>query len=311
MRILFTGASSFTGYWFARELVQAGHELTCPLRGRLEDYAGVRRRRAEALKSLVRFLPGTSFGAEGFLKLARDGSWDVLCHHAAEVTNYKSPEFDAQAALHHNTLNLPGVLEALKSGGVPAMVLTGTVFESGEGAGDEPLRAFSPYGLSKTLTWEMFLYYCTRAELPLGKFVIPNPFGPLEEERFTGYLMSNWREGRIAAVKTPAYVRDNIPVDLLASMYRQFVETVAARKPPLSRFNPSGYVSEQGAFAQRVARETQARLDWACELELWQQTDFSEPLRRINREPAAPLAPAWDETAFWDAFAEFYSRPRP
>ena len=27
MRILFTGASSFTGYWFIRELVAAGHRV--------------------------------------------------------------------------------------------------------------------------------------------------------------------------------------------------------------------------------------------------------------------------------------------
>jgi UDP-glucose 4-epimerase len=33
MRILFTGASSFTGYWFVRELVAAGHEVVAACRG--------------------------------------------------------------------------------------------------------------------------------------------------------------------------------------------------------------------------------------------------------------------------------------
>ena len=42
MRILFTGASSFTGYWFVRALAQTGHEVVCPLRGTLWDYEGVR-----------------------------------------------------------------------------------------------------------------------------------------------------------------------------------------------------------------------------------------------------------------------------
>jgi nucleoside-diphosphate-sugar epimerase len=32
MRILLTGASSFTGYWFAQELVAAGHAVTATFR---------------------------------------------------------------------------------------------------------------------------------------------------------------------------------------------------------------------------------------------------------------------------------------
>ena len=34
MKILFTGASSFTGYWFIRELAAAGHEVTAIFRKR-------------------------------------------------------------------------------------------------------------------------------------------------------------------------------------------------------------------------------------------------------------------------------------
>jgi hypothetical protein len=40
---------------------------------------------------------------------------------------------------------------------------------------------------------------------------------------------------------------------------------------------------------------------------LARQTDFSEPLNRMNTEPAAKLTPAWNESKAWDAFAEFYS----
>jgi len=62
----------------------------------------------------------------------------------------------------------------------------------------------------------MFRYHCGEARIPLGKFVIPNPFGPFEEPRFTAYLMRSWKDGKPAGVKTPDYVRDNVPVDLLA-----------------------------------------------------------------------------------------------
>ena len=65
------------------------------------------------------------------------------------------------------------------------------------------------------MTFQFFRYYCHEAGLALGKFVIPNPFRPFEEPRFTAYLMRNWREGKPAEVKTPDYLRDNIHVDLL------------------------------------------------------------------------------------------------
>ena len=130
------------------------------------------------------------------------------------MTNYKSPDFGAQRALQNNTLNLRAVLAALKEGGLKSVVLTSSCFENEEGAGDEPLRAFSPYGLSKGLTCQVFRYYCAEAKLPLGKFLIPNPFGPFEEPPFTCYLMQSWRDGKTPSVRTPDYVRDNIHADL-------------------------------------------------------------------------------------------------
>ena len=308
MRILFTGASSFTGYWFARELAMAGHELVCPLRRRQEDYQGMRRERMRLLAPLVKVVPNCPFGDSTFLELAATQRWDVLCHHAAEVSNYKSSDFDPYAALRNNTLNAPHVLRALQAAGAPVMILTGTVFESNEGLGEEPRRAFSPYGLSKRLSWEVFSYHCQCADMPLGKFVIPNPFGPWEEERFTSYLMKTWGQGKKVSVRTPDYVRDNIPVDLLAKAYRFFAERTAETKGPLSRFNPSGYVSRQGEFAERVARETKARLGWTCELELLKQSDFSEPLSRTNSDAATRCTSDWNERAFWDGFCDFYAR---
>ncbi len=309
MKILFTGASSFTGYWFVKSLAHAGHDVVCPLTGTAEAYQDIRRQRVEQLKPLCRLVPHTAFGSESFLKLVRDGGpWDLLCHHGAHVTDYKNPEFDAVGALQATTLNLRAVLSALtRNCGV---VLTGSVFENDEGAGNEPLRAFSPYGLSKALTWQMFRFHCGQFQMPLGKFVIANPFGPFEEPRFTAYLMRNWAAGKPADVKTPDYLRDNIHVDLLAAAYTQFAARVATDKAPLIKINPSGYVSQQGEFAGRVAREVKSRLGWACELKLARQEDFSEPLERVNTDPIAPMFPAWDESAAWDGFANFY-RPKP
>jgi len=310
MRILFTGASSFTGFAIVKVLLAAGHELVCPLRGTFSGYSGIRRERAQRLQPVARLIEEAPFGSEAFLELVRAAEpWDLLCHHGAEVTDYKRPDFDPFQALENNTRNLNAVLTAFKQAGGKAVVVTGTVFEPDEGAGDEPLRAFSPYGLSKGLTWQAFRFYSNQASLPLGKFVIPNPFGPWEEPRFTAYLMNTWKAGRAAQIKTPDYIRDNIHVDLLAAVFLRFAEQTARLRSGDIKINPSGYQESQGAFAARVAREVRPRTSWPCAVELLAQRDFIEPKARTNLDPAVQLVPQWNERAAWDAFTQFYTRP--
>ena len=54
MHILFTGASSFTGYWFVKGLVDAGHQVTATFRSSLNDYSGKRLERIKELLPICR-----------------------------------------------------------------------------------------------------------------------------------------------------------------------------------------------------------------------------------------------------------------
>ncbi len=305
MKILLTGASSFTGFWFARELAGAGHTIVAPLRGVPEGYSEVRGMRTKRLAEHAEIIWSCSFGDARFLDLAASGGFDLLCHHAARVTDYRSPDFDVALALAENTRQLPHVLRKLADGGLKGMVLTGSVFEADEGTGSEPWRAFSPYGLSKTCTAAVTRYWCGEVGIPLGKFIIPNPFGPYEEARFCTYLVNTWRKGQVAEVRAPDYVRDNIHVDLLAKVYAEFAGATAGG-PAFARANPSGYVETQGAFALRYAREVAPRLGLEGGVNLLAQTDFSEPLVRTNTQPAIGAHYGWSESAAWDAIAAYY-----
>jgi len=307
MRILFTGASSFTGYWFVRELVGTGHQVVAAFRGD-GNYQGIRAERTRLVGELCETRFGCPFGSDAFLDLARTapGGLDVLCHHGAEVGDYRSPDFDPYRAAALNLHRLPEVLRALKDRGCGRLMLTGSVFEQGEGAGSEPLRAFSPYGLSKGLTAAAAAFYADREGFIFEKFVIPNPFGPYEEPRFTSYLMRSWLKGETARVQTPRYVRDNVPVSLLARAYAGFV--AASPTPAYTRrLNPSFYPESQGAFAERVRREAAVRLGLPCALELGEQREFSEPPVRINTDLCDPAALGWDEAAAWDEFVAYYA----
>lgn len=301
MKVLFTGASCFTGYWFVKQLAAAGHEVTATFRNdSLEAYEGIRAARVKGLSGSMRPVTGCAFGDQKFMDLLRSSRFDVACLHGADVTNYKSPEFDVAKAVATNTLNVGAVMEALAG---TSVVITGSVFEGGEGAGSQGLPHFSAYGLSKALSAQTFQFYAQRCGVPLGKFVIANPFGPYEEPRFTSYLIRTWYAGKTAGVNTPLYVRDNVHVSLMAREYVSYVES-AGRGEQDPKLCPSGYVESVGSFAQRFAAEMRPRLNLDCKVELAEQTDFSEPRIRLATDPCD--AHGWNEAAAWDELAAYY-----
>ena len=304
MKILLTGASSFTGLWFARSLSANGHTVLAPLKGK--DYSALRGRRVAELGRVAEIIEECPFGSPRFLDVIAANSFDLLCQHAARTGDYRNAEFDVTLAVADNTHKLPVVLKAMLDKGLAGVIVTGSVFEQDEGAGNAPLRAFSPYGLSKGLTWQYQRFLSETMHFSLGKFVIPNPFGPFEEPRFCNYLIQSWLRGEVPSVRTPLYVRDNVHVDLLAAAYAAFAQQVPSR-PGISKLNPSFYVESQGAFANRFATEMQSRLNIACPVSLLEQAEFAEPMVRVNTDRIDGAALGWKEGSAWDAEAEFYA----
>jgi len=307
VRVLLTGANSFTGFWFAKTLTEANVEVVAPLRGKPEDYSGVRAERVALLQHWAQVVPECPFGGDRFLELARSREYDGLCHHAAEVREYRSPDFDVIGAVAANTMNVRQTLLALREKGLKAVVATGSVFEADEGTGPEPRRAFSPYGLSKGMTFQAIQYWGEALGIPVSKFVIANPFGALEEPRFVSHVVGVWAKGEAVEVRTPRYLRDNIHVDLLARTYARFVSEACGGGAG-RRFGPCGYLETQGAFAERLSRELAPRLGLEGRVRLAEQTDFSEPLARVNRDQINPAAYNWSESAAWDLLAEYWRR---
>ncbi len=307
MKILFTGASSFTGYWFVRQLAENGHDVWATFTKENADvYDGIRGERVRSLMDQCHPIWACHFGSDRFIQnISSEKSWDLFCHHAADVRDYTSSDFDINAAVAQNTRNIRQVIEMLQANACNHIVLTGSVFEQNEGAGESPMRAFSPYGLSKGLTAEVFRFWSQVTGIDLGKFVIPNPFGPYEEHRFTSYLVKTWMDKKIAGVKTPAYTRDNIHVSLLAKSYARFCESTKTVSG-FTKINPSGYIESQGSFAGRFADAMRTRFNLPCEVEFGEQTTFDEPNMRVNTDRLDPTKLLWDESKAWDDIADFY-----
>lgn len=306
MRILLTGASSFTGMWFAETLAKLGHEVTAPIRKPLADYQDLRKKRIDRIASSCTLIENCSYGSDTFLQLIKEQPFDLFCHHAADVTDYKSPNFNPVAALSNNTGPIRTVLESLLNKGCSRILLTGSIFEPGEGLGQGNEQAVSPYGLSKGLTSSLFHYYCAQYPIQLGKFVIPNPFGPFEEFRFTSFLIREWKEKKEAFVSMPAYIRDNIPASLLAKAYADFATNLSST-PGFTKINPSFYKGSQGEFTLKFAEAMRPRLQLDCAFKLADQTVFQEPKERVNFDRLDPIKLKWNEEDSWDQLASYYA----
>jgi nucleoside-diphosphate-sugar epimerase len=305
-RILLTGGTSFSGLWIAEALCADGHEVTAAVTREPGGYQGLRAERLSRLSASARVVWSAPVASAAFLKVLDEG-WDILALHGADIPNYRSADYDVVDGFHRNIAGVEAALDAFARGGGRAVVATGTVFEAGEG-GDRDGLAVSPYGLAKSLTGEAIRHLAHWRGLSFGKFVVTGPFGPLEEGRMVWSLMQAWFRGEAGVVRTPRYVRDNIPVTLLAKAYLRLCDQLAeaAGGPIQIVARPAGFVGSQEMFARLVADRMRPRLGLDCAVETWAQPTLAEPLRRANDEPW--VTGDWGEGGFWDDYAAYYRR---
>ncbi|AMV40847.1 dTDP-4-dehydrorhamnose 3,5-epimerase (plasmid) [Planctomyces sp. SH-PL62] len=120
MKILFTGASSFTGFGLVRELSAAGHQVTAVLRSKPEGYPDeVRRQRARRLLECCTPAFGPSFGDDAFLGLLRDGGFDVLCPPRGRRHQLQEPRLRRRGRRRQQRAEPPGRPRRAQAGGGP------------------------------------------------------------------------------------------------------------------------------------------------------------------------------------------------
>lgn len=303
-RVLLTGASSFTGTWFASALAAAGLEVVAACRAAPGEGDADRQRRLVRLEGRCRLVPGCPFGSESFLALIRrEGPFALFCHHGAKAGDHRDPALDPLAAAASHARGLERVLDTLQTGGCRALLLTGTVFEAEEGAGEAPLRSIGAYGLEKSLTWQIFRHHAEARGLPLAKFVIANPIGPLEKPGLSRMLGEAWLRGETPVLQRPQLIRDQLQVEPLALAYARFALALLER-PASSRLTPSQFPERLDRFADRLATALAPRLRRACRfVSATPPAASDEPLARCGHESLATLLPGLDPERHWDSHA--------
>ena len=291
MRVLITGASSFTGLHIIQALSERGVSIVATATGALNSYSGLKMDRLNLVSRQARIVEKAPFGSPLFLRAISQYSPTVLIHHGAMTTGYRHNDFNVEVAVQNNSFELEKTVEALVSVGGQQVWLTGSVFQGN--AND--VVPISPYGRSKHLTAKRFSEALKPTPLTFSQSILPNPFGAHDNGKLCDYLFDQWSIQQKAVIKTPNWVRDNIFVDLLSKAYADVV-----CEKCVGRFAWSGFKSTMWAFAQKVALETHQRTGWDCQLLSAPENEDSQPEVLVNTDPARVRIPNWSETKAWD-----------
>ena len=300
MRVLLTGASSFTGFWIARALLDQGVEVVGALRGRRDEGEPLRQQRLARLAGRCPLVVEAGMGTSSLLEVAAaERPFDLLWLHGAEVGAFRRADYDPMRAAAATTAGAASLMAASRCAGV---IVSGSVFEADEGRGDGTRGAIGAYGLAKSIAWQMLRFAAEERGLPITKLVIAHPFGPLEKPGLTAALLRAWSEGRPAILRHPTMVRDFLPVTWLARAAADLALTPAHRWPP--RTTPSAFAEPVASFAGRFAEAMRARSALACQLTIAAEPS-SEPTLRVGLDR---LREADDPSArdhFWNEYAAF------
>ena len=242
MRILMTGASSFTGYHLVKGLLKS-HQLTCTFRRYAQDYSGIYRQRVQEIVPFVRPVYG-AFGSDAFIQAIEEA--DLIFHHGACVDGYNSLSFSEDRAVAENTHRLDLVMRHAQRYSC-RVVLTQSIFER------EP---FSPYSRSKKRTTQAFVQAAAKNSVSLKRLIMPNPIGVMSNEKLLFYLIKTWSAEETAFIRNPKLVRDNLPVDLLVQCVLLWLND------DRELLEPSGYCASNESWINLVASQCRKRCRW-------------------------------------------------
>ena len=301
--ILLTGASSFTGFWFAQKLQQEGFSVDCPLPRKEADYIDLKKQRLELLKDRVNLIYNCPYGSPFFLELCNN-NYQTLCFHGAFVENYSSDRFPLNKALSENLKSSEIVLENLFEKGCRRVVWTSSVFEDAITLEDTKSKKpnWYRYALSKYLSYVAISELCRSYGYEFSRVVITNPFGPLEDKKLSYHLFNSFlNKQKEFTIKTPYYVRDMIHVQNLAKIYSKIIIS----KECIPEIRPCEYSGSMISFAKLYIEEVSKRLPINLKINS-QNMEFNEPYSLTNDQHVSTILNEDNSEEYWDELCRYY-----
>jgi UDP-glucose 4-epimerase len=277
MKLLFLGASSFTGYHFVKKISETNqYKIYCTLTKNLNQYDSIRLRRIKSLnkKKNIFFIRNIKFGDKKFMHLIKKNSFNILCMHHAETLNYNDDKkFNFKKSIKKNVKNINNVFQILNK--KTRIMISNTIFQEIKSKNYTPVNN---YGKSKSITYEKIKEVCAKFNLKYKSIFITNPWGIYEEKKLNYYLIKNWLQNKEAVVNYPKYVRDNIHIDKLTKNY---IKMIFSKSKKINYF-PSGYCSLNEEFINALKKKFEKYFHKKVYIRYNYNLKHTQPMIRIN-----------------------------
>lgn len=304
-QILLTGVSSFTGCWFAKILYEAGYNLVCPLPREKKYYTDLKKQRLKFLPPEIEVIFNAPFGSDNFFQIL-EREFDLLCLHGSYVLDYGKDSFRFSEAISQNLHRIEDVLRKAIEFDIKGLIWTSSIFENAIKISSKKTNVplWFKYALSKKMTGISLEHLCWEKNINFGRFVISNPFGPLQDKKIAHFLAKNFIEKQSFEVKTPHYIRDLIHVRHLAFAYCKMIDSFFTKKPFVF-LDPCEYVGSLLSFAKLFYNEFSVRRGYLCKVSYCEMS-FTEPLELINKTDVSSSIENYDPSLCWDELVNYY-----
>ena len=277
MRLLFLGASSFTGYHFVNKISDnKQNKIYCTLTKNLNKYKSTRLERIKLLnkKKNIFFIKKVKFGDKKFIKLLSRKKFDIICLHHASTKNYNNDlKFNLNKSIKENTPNLRKVFSKIHN--QTTIIVTNTIYQK---INEKKYKAVNKYGISKSITYDKIKSICKEFDFKLKSIFITNPWGILEEKKLNYYLINNWLKNKKTFISHPNYIRDNIYIDKLTKYYLKILNSNSTK----INYFPSGYCSTNKVFIEAFKIKFEKFFNKKVKIEYANNAKYSQPMSRIN-----------------------------
>jgi len=304
MKVLFTGVSSFTGFWIANYFGINGYDVDAILTKKtITQYDSIRTNRLLKLNSNIKLIYDCKFGDNNFLSLLKNNKYDIIIHHASYVNSYNSNNFDWKFAIDENTHNIENVIQEISLNPNVIFAFSSTVFEKGGVTMEQPINK---YALSKKISKDIIEYFCYKNNIKFTNIYIPNPFGPFEDLKLNYHVLNSWQHEKEVIINTPTYIRDFLPVDLLAISYFDHIFSLQNINTINNSFSPSGYRMNIHNYILFLSNKL---FDLTGNRKFFKsnnQENYNEPLELINDYNVLSNK-KWNEDYFWVQYFNYYN----
>jgi len=316
MKIFITGVTGFLGDKLSDRLFKSGHEIGCYVRN---ISAGDKAENTEDMilgnkRSGMSLYFGDVTDFVAIRNSLREFQPDVVVHLASQTSvaySFTHPFEVAQT----NFIGTMNIVEAAREvmPDLKRFIWSGTAEEYGNQ--DEfpiketsPLRAASPYGVTKIAAEKYLKYLFDAYDFPVTMFRNTNSYGRLNNHQFVieSMIFQMLNDTKIARFGDPEPIRDFLYSDDLLEAYVQAIESTSENLNGESINVSTGLGISIRDLANKISQKTnyKGEIKWDCfpkrAMEIKNLTMDNTKVKRImNWEPKDSLDSGLDKTIKW------------